>query len=234
MKIPHKKLTHKNILVASLIINIVLGGSGLYLAGRAFYWKVVKPTLRDYYQNKISLYRYYVKTGSTIVFVGDSLTDRCDWAELLERCDVVNRGIDGDTTSGLLERIGDVTHMKPAGIFIMIGGNDFVFGNSKSDIVENYRKILARIREESPGTIIYVQSVLPTVYRIVPILRSTIKELNAELKSMADGRKVVYIDVYSRLVDIHGDLNHAYTLDGAHLNGPGYQVWKETLLPYLQ
>lgn len=228
MKIPHKK-----ILIASIIINVILGGTGLYLVGRAFYWKVVKPTLRDYYQNKISLYRYYVKTGTTIVFVGDSLTDRCDWAELLGRCDVINRGIDGDTTNGLFERIGDVTPMRPSKIFIMIGGNDFVFGNNKSDIVENYRKIVARVRTESPGTVIYIQSVLPTVYRIVPILRSTIKELNAELKSMADGRQVVYIDVYSRLVDIHGDLNHAYTLDGAHLNGPGYQVWKKTLLPYL-
>jgi lysophospholipase L1-like esterase len=81
---------------------------------------------------------------------------------------------------------------------------------------------------------IYIQSVLPTVYRMVPILRSTIKELNEELKNMADGNHVVYIDVYSRIVDIRGDMNHAYTLDGAHLNGPGYLVWKEALVPYLR
>ena len=229
MRIPHKK-----ILIVSLIINIIFGGTGLYLAGRAFYWQVVKPTLRDYYQNKISLFRTFGKTDAAIVFIGDSLTDRCNWSELLGRCDVINRGIDGDTTEGLLERLGDVTHMKPAKIFIMIGGNDFVFGNTKRDIVENYRRIIERIRAESPGTVIYIQSVLPTVYRIVPILRSAIKDLNAELRKMADGKQVVYIDVYSRLVDIRGDLNHAYTLDGAHLNGPGYLVWKEALLPYLQ
>ena len=51
------KLTQQKILIASLVINVVLVGTGLFLAGRAYYWKAVKPTYRDYYQNKISLFR---------------------------------------------------------------------------------------------------------------------------------------------------------------------------------
>jgi lysophospholipase L1-like esterase len=228
------KLSKKKILIASLIFNFLLVSLGLFLAGRAYYWNAVKPTYRDYYQNKISLFRTFGKTNAAIVFVGDSLTDRCDWGELLGRCDVVNRGIDADTTGGVLERISDITHMKPAKIFIMIGGNDFIFGKSVTGILENYRKIIARVRAESPGTVIYVQSVLPTVYRIVPILRSSIKDLNEGLRSLADGRMVIYIDVYSQMVDIRGDLNPTLTLDGAHLNGPGYLVWKKAILPYIR
>lgn len=220
------KLSYKKILIASLAFNFILVSTGLFLAGRAYYWKAVKPTFRDYYQNKISLFRTFGKTTAPIVFVGDSLTDRCDWGELLGRCDVVNRGIDADTTLGVLERIGDITHMKPARIFIMIGGNDFIFGKSVPGILENYGKIIGQIRRESPGTIVYIQSVLPTVYRIVPILRSSIKDLNEGLRSLSDGRQVIYVDVYSHMVDIRGDLNPAFTLDGAHLNGPGYLVWK--------
>jgi lysophospholipase L1-like esterase len=228
------KLSYKKILIVSLILNFLLVGTGLFLAARAYYWKAVKPTFRDYYQNKISLFRTFGKTTAPIVFVGDSLTDRCDWGELLGRCDVVNRGIDADTTGGVLERISDITHMKPAKIFIMIGGNDFVFGKSAQGILENYSKIIARIRRESPGTVVYIQSVLPTVYRIVPILRSSIKEVNRGLASLAGGRQIVYIDIYSRMVDNRGDLNPTYTLDGAHLNGPGYLVWKGAIMPYLK
>jgi lysophospholipase L1-like esterase len=228
------KITHRNIFAASIVLNILLIGTGLFFLGRAYYWNVIKPTLRDYYQNKISLYHSFGKKQAAIVFAGDSLTDRCDWAELLDRCDVVNRGIDADTSWGLLQRIGDITTMKPSKIFIMIGGNDFISGSRVPGILENYRMIIGRIRKESPGTTIYIQSVLPTVYRIVPILRSSIKRMNEGLRSLADGKRIVYIDIYSRMVDIRGDLNPAYTLDGAHLNGPGYLVWKGAIEPYLK
>ena len=63
----------------------------------------------------------------------------------------MNRGIDADTTGGVLERIGDITHMKPAKIFIMIGGNDFVIGKSVAGILDNYRKIIAQYTDRIPG-----------------------------------------------------------------------------------
>ena len=41
-------------------------------------------------------------------------------------------------------------------------------------------------------------------------------------------------DVYAALVDSNGDLNAAYTDDGLHLLGEGYQVWKEAIRPYVK
>ena len=46
--------------------------------------------------------------------------------------------------------------------------------------------------------------------------------------------QVVYLDVYAALVDSNGDLNAAYTDDGLHLLGEGYQVWKEAIRPYVK
>lgn len=43
-----------------------------------------------------------------IVFIGDSITDGGEWNELLGRNDVVNRGIIGDTTNGVLNRLGSL------------------------------------------------------------------------------------------------------------------------------
>jgi lysophospholipase L1-like esterase len=228
------KPAYKKLLASSLIVNAILGGTGMFLFARAYYLDAIKPTLRDYYQNKASLYRSMNGAHGGIVFAGDSLTDRCDWAELLGRCDVINRGIDADNTDGLLGRIGEITRRKPAKLFIMIGGNDFLQGRRAPGIIHNYRKIIQRVQTDSADTIIYIQSVLPTVYRIVPILRSSIKELNLGLKLLADNRRGFYVDVYGRMVDMRGDLNPAYTLDGAHLNGPGYLLWKEAVLPYLR
>ena len=151
---------------------------------------------------------------------------------MLNRCDVFNRGIDADTTDGVLNRIGEVTARKPSKIFIMIGGNDFIIGRKVPEIEGNYKKILERIRDESPLTKIYVQSNLPTLHRLVPLPRNYILELNGRLRSLADERQIFFIDIYSRVVDKNGDLNPAYTTDGAHLNGAGYLVWREAIRQY--
>ncbi|OHD65201.1 MAG: hypothetical protein A2176_14195 [Spirochaetes bacterium RBG_13_51_14] len=224
----------KKILIVSITANLIFVIVAAVLLSRAYYKKIVKPNQRDYYQDKVSLFRIERRTGGGIVFIGDSLTDRCEWSELLNRCDVVNRGIDGDTTDGVLDRISDVTKLKPAQLFIMVGGNDIVHGRKEREIADNYRKILARIRAESPLTRIYVQSILPTVYQIVPLLRNSIQELNGRLKTFADNRQVIYVDIYTHMADKNGDLKSAYTSDGTHLNGRGYLVWRDVLRRYIK
>ena len=224
----------KTILAISIIINVMLILMAVFFFSKGYHTKTIKPYLRDYYLNKLSHFQTLHKTGAGIFFVGDSLTDRCEWAELFNRCDVVNRGIDADTTDGVLDRIGEITARKPLKIFIMIGGNDFIIGKMVPEIEENYKKILRRIRTESPLTKIYIQSNLPTLYRLVPLPRDYIRYLNVRLKSMADDRYIFFVDIYSRVVDKNGDLNPAYTTDGAHLNGAGYLVWREAIYQYVK
>jgi lysophospholipase L1-like esterase len=224
----------KTFLTISIIINLMLIIMAVFFFANGYHTKTIRPYLRDYYLNKLSHFQALHHTGAGIFFVGDSLTDRCEWAELLNRCDVFNRGIDADTTDGVLNRIGEVTARKPAKIFIMIGGNDFIIGKMVPEIEENYRKIIQRIRTESPQTIIYIQSNLPTLYRLVPLPRDYIRDLNVRLKSLADDRHIFFVDIYSRVVDKNGDLNPAYTTDGAHLNGAGYLEWREAIQQYVK
>ena len=76
--------------------------------------------------------------GSTAVGLGDSITDDSQsWLEMLRHLlaerrpedgiELVNAGISGDTTSGLLGRFLDVLESDPAWIFILIGTNDVAF-----------------------------------------------------------------------------------------------------------
>lgn len=76
--------------------------------------------------------------GSTAVGLGDSITDDSQsWLEMLRHLlaerrpedgiELVNAGISGDTTSGLLGRFLDVLESDPAWIFVLIGTNDVAF-----------------------------------------------------------------------------------------------------------
>jgi lysophospholipase L1-like esterase len=224
----------KTVLAVSIIINVVLIFMAVFFFAKGYHTKTIKPYLKDYYLNKLSHFQTLRKISAGIFFVGDSLTDRCDWAELFNRCDVFNRGIDADTTDGVLNRIGEVTARKPAKIFIMIGGNDFIIGRKVPEIEENYKNILQRVRTESPQTKIYIQSNLPTLYSLVPLPRDYIRNLNVRLKSLADDKYIYFVDIYSRVVDKNGDLNPAYTTDGAHLNGAGYLVWRAAIHQYVK
>jgi len=225
--------SNKILLVISMTINILLVAGIAGVTGWKYYRKTTTPFLRDYYEDKVSHFALLKKKKSDIVFLGDSLTDRCEWSELFGRCGIINRGIDGDTTDGVLNRLDEITGMYPDKIFIMIGGGDIIVGRSIPCIEDNYKKIIARIRQKSPLTKIYLQSILPTVYRIVPLPREIIRGLNGKLRRMADNRHVYFIDLYGAMIDATGDLNPSYSTDGVHLNGQGYQVWKETIYPYI-
>lgn len=76
--------------------------------------------------------------GSTVVGLGDSITDDAQsWLEILRHLlaerrpedgiELLNAGISGDTTSGLLGRFLDLVERDPAWIIILIGTNDVAF-----------------------------------------------------------------------------------------------------------
>ena len=220
---------YKKILIISITVNILFVSTAVFLFYKGSFKKILKPFIRSYYQNKSGHFKTLSQTGIEIVFLGDSLTDRCEWSELFNRANIVNRGIEGDTTAGVLHRLRDVTSIKPKKIFIMIGANDYGFHQNVSITVKNYRKIIGRIRSESPATKIYIQSLLPTVQSRIPIDRNFLTGVNSEIKKIADNGSIYYIDIYSRLVDEKGDLSKKYTIDGAHLNGKGYLVWKKAI-----
>lgn len=223
----------KYVALLSAILNLILVVVTVVLVSKGYYRRYFKHNVRDYYIDRYTLFRSLPRKNGSIVFLGDSLTDRCVWPELIGRCDVINRGIDGDTTDGVLNRLGEIITLRPARIFIMIGGNDIINGRSTGDIVENYRIVLEKIKSGSPGTRVFVQSLLPTLYSRVPLPREIITGLNDRLKPLAEEFGAVYIDLYHNLSDSRGDLNPSFTTDGVHLNGAGYSAWRDAVMPYM-
>lgn len=186
------------------------------------------------YQVQVDQFRAYPNSKKDIVFLGNSLTAHPNWNELLESKRVRNRGISGDITFGVLERLDEVTEGKPAKIFLLIGINDVSRNIPDSLILNNYRKIVRRIKAESPSTKLYLQTLLPTNNKFTKFPRHYNREehvfwLNNELKKLAAEERVTLIDLYPEFVDSEGRLVEAYTHDGLHLTHEGYKKWAEVL-----
>ncbi|MGJ0494957.1 GDSL-type esterase/lipase family protein [Aliarcobacter cryaerophilus] len=183
----------------------------------------------SYYDDKVSQFQILSFKSKPIMMIGDSITDRGLWNELLDRNDIVNRGISGDTTIGLLNRIA-INNIDVKKVFLMIGINDLLKGKSVEYVYENYLKILS-----------YYQS-----NRITPIVQSTIfvndtvnsdinlkvKQLNILLKNYSKTKNIIFIDL-NKVLSPNGFLDSQYTNDRLHLNGNGYQLWADTIKKYL-
>jgi lysophospholipase L1-like esterase len=174
-------------------------------------------------------------TNKTIIFLGDSITDNCEWNELLQISSAQNRGIAGDITNGVLNRLDSVIKANPNKLFLMIGVNDLGINRNQEDIVKDYDEILSVLTKSLPNTKIYVQSILPTNVKITKYIgdNKNIIALNKNIKLLSDKYHLSYIDLYSKMIDNDGNLNKDYTVDGLHLNGNGYLVWKDAIKDYL-
>ena len=191
----------------------------------------VERVSRNHYQQRADFFHHYPLNKDDIVFLGDSITDGGCWDELFPGLPVKNRGINGDTTIGVLNRIEDILNYKPAAIFLLIGTNDLPWFEYRhdEDILKTYGQILERCKEISPETKVFVQSILPRAKSFA----KRIRELNIHLEILAEEFQCTYIDLYTHFAGANGELNLLYTNDNLHLMSIGYACWVEILAPYL-
>ena len=186
------------------------------------------------YALKVEQFRSFTNSKKDIIFLGNSITAGTDWMELLGRTDVRNRGISGDITFGVLERLDEITEGKPAKVFILIGINDISRNIPDSVILCNYQKIIQRINKESPSTKIYFHTLMPVNNQFTQFKNHYNKDehilfINQELKALAKKEKITLIDLYPHFLDADKRLDKKYTADGLHLNAAGYKVWADVL-----
>jgi lysophospholipase L1-like esterase len=190
------------------------------------------------YEFKVGLYESYPHSKKDIVFLGNSITERVDWNELLGMRKVHNRGISGDITFGVLQRLNEVIEGHPAKVFILIGINDISRNIPDSIIANNYKRIVERIKTGSPKTKIYFQTLLPVNNEFTQFKNHYNKDehilwLNEQIKKLGKEEKIHVIDLHPHFLDDQNKLDKKYTLDGLHLNAEGYKVWAAILKPFL-
>ncbi len=195
------------------------------------------PFYSPYYFHRKSQLERLPKT-SNIIFLGDSLTTEGEWSELLGVA-VSNRGISGDTTYGVLQRLDGILENHPPEIFLMIGTNDLERRLDLAILLDNYRGILQRCHGALPETTVYVQSILPVAHRSDYLHKNqAIATVNHQLAALAQEFGYPFIDLHPHFLRPTGhtgrpELDPQYSQDGVHLNGLAYERWASLIQQYV-
>ncbi len=191
------------------------------------------------YELKAGLFQSYPNSKRDIIFLGNSITAGVDWNELLGVTRARNRGISGDISFGVLQRIEEVIEGHPAKVFVLVGINDISRNIPDSVILDNYTKIIQRIKSGSPRTKIYFQTLMPVNNTFDKFKNHYNKDehiaaVNEGLKAIGLREHITVIDIHPLFLDGEGRLKKELTLDGLHPNAAGYLVWKAGLMPYVK
>lgn len=193
----------------------------------------INRLVQEYRESKLSMYEkenaMYDDYEVDVAFLGDSLTDGYDLKKHYPDFLVVNRGIGGDTTFGLEERI-DVSlyDLKPKIAVMLIGANNM------DTMFENYEELLKGFKENVPNTKIVLLS-LTSMSGEWGRKNQLASYNNVKIKLLAKEYGFEYIDLYSSLFNIEsGEIYAEYTTDGGHLTELGYEVLTQQITPVIE
>jgi lysophospholipase L1-like esterase len=174
----------------------------------------------------------YAGMGGTkkIVFVGDSRIEWGAWTEMLARGDISNRGIAGDTTSGVLDRLRSSVPTDGVVCVVQVGVNDLSRGLPVATVLAHYQSILTYLLRERRAQVILTSIIL--VRQDLSELNKRIAECNRRLSELGSSMGAIWLDLNEELAPL-AYLAGEYSDDGVHLNAKGYDQICRTLRPLL-
>lgn len=195
----------------------------------------------DHYYKRMVEFRTQPPINSkSIVMLGNSITEGGgNWAQTMNNKHMRNRGISGDKVQGVHDRLGEIVKGKPRKIFLMIGINDVSHHQPSDFIVNQIAELIEKIKQKSPRTQIYIQSILPInesfgIYTRLSGRSDQVPEINTKLKAIARSWNLTYIDMFPLFVEPGTNTLRAnLTGDGIHLSEEGYEIWRNELKKHL-
>ncbi|WP_086969341.1 SGNH/GDSL hydrolase family protein [Vibrio coralliirubri] len=174
-------------------------------------------------------HRHFSPNADLVMF-GDSITEWAPWADIFRDISMVNRGLAGDTTTGMLRRIDTTLNVKPKLVCFMAGINDLAQGYDVDHIYQNYIDML-KVWQENDIRIL-VQSTLYVGSKLQG-LNPSVELLNRKLSEYCSQQGITFLDVNS-VLSPNQLLSNEYSCDDLHLNAKAYQAWAEILQPTIE
>ena len=191
----------------------------------------------------------------TIICLGDSLTygygvrrAQC-WTELaaeMSGWNVVNRGICGDTTGGMLVRLREILREeigeRDERCFLLMGGcNDIFFSGSSTGARENMAAMAHQLFAEGEMPLIAIgpgiaDGSYPSMWSDLvdfPEAGKVIRQYYEWLERFCSSFGVRMIDFRGDFRDREGNIRTELYLDGLHLNPEGHRVMAERVAKVL-
>ena len=178
------------------------------------------------------------------LLMGDSITDWWRRAGLPEyeknfgslKC--ANFGIAGDRTQGVLWRMenGELEGYTPKLMMLMIGthnlgGGRGGAGNTPEQIAEGITAIVTKFRTKFPAAKVLLLGVFPRGAADTSRYRQPIKQINAIIAKLDDGKFVKYMDIGDKFLGPDGSISVDVMADGLHPTLKGYEIWAAAVMP---
>lgn len=183
-----------------------------------------------------------------MVCIGDSLTaghgvsnHECFVSILREKfqINVLNKGVNGDTTAGILSRsYRDVIQNNPSHVLIMVGCNDFMSGRSLKLVTDNLEEI---IKETVSAKIITIIGIEPLVSKDLAKERwdsslnyDKIIKQESEYRNwiinFCNENNLFYVDFYACFQEkLKTNNNENLFIDGIHPTALGHKLMAECI-----
>ena len=187
-----------------------------------------------------------------VYFLGDSITRRWgtsdrqyadllgNWNENFKGWNAADFGWGGDKTQNMLWRLqqGELDGVNPKVIVLMAGTNNIgkVSPAGDTDVraaetVRGVAAVLKELRARAPNATVVLMGITPRNdnIQVMPIINAA----NRGIARLADGQRIRYLNINSRLANDQGVLLPGMTSDGLHLTAKAYQLWADALKPIL-
>lgn len=176
------------------------------------------------------------------LLMGDSITDWWRRAGLavyeanFGNLKCANFGIAGDKTQGVLWRMenGELDGYTPKLMMLMIGTNNLGGGanaNTPEQIAEGITAIVNKFRGKFPQAKVLLLGVFPRGAADTSRYRAPIKQINAIIAKLDDGKSVKYLDIGDKFLAADGSISTEVMADGLHPTTKGYEIWAAAMMP---
>lgn len=198
------------------------------------------------------LHEAFLKRGQSgpigVLFLGDSIT--AGWAKVPDLWEKnfgpwqpANFGIGGDKTQNVIWRIehGELDGIHPRVVVLLIGTNNSAT-NTAPEIVGGIRKIVDEIKARLPETKVLLLAIFPRGPRTSKggkaedwqSRMTVINAVNRELPTLADGKRVRFLDVNHVFLAPDGTIPKELMPEQLHPGRAGYERWAEAMRPTLR
>lgn len=221
------KSAAKFVLLGCLLLNMTMG---FYICRLRQVNKSRIPISDQFNLVKNSIYQDLPIAKDDIVFIGTSLTECFPLGEFFNDPRIKNRGIQGNDSRHIVQRVKCIIEGHPAKLFLEMGVNDLLDGILENELLSNFSKVIDLANKNDVPII--VCSMLPYGMRYGsnnPVVR----DVNKHLLDICNTKGCRYIDMFSSVVK-NGGLDSTLTVDGIHLNYKGYCIWKAGIDKYIQ
>lgn len=229
-------MSSSEIVIIILIVLLFASSYSFFVYGKHYgTLKFLKSLMDLSYFKRVedfdSFNKYVSENG--IVFVGDSLIQEYNTYEYFSNYKTFNRGIGGDTTSGVLKRIDNsIFQLKPKLVYLLIGTNDLNLSDFNiNNSLSNMSEIISLIAKNSDIKVKII-SLLPVNSNVDKNTvgkrtNETIIKYNTLLQEKFPN---YYLNYFHEFLDEDTNLNKIYTRDGLHLNYLGYEKLTKLLV----